>query len=62
MFCGHRVRGVTVVKYDDLEDCLAALGKAELKAAAVYRRCGQGAHCSAAACMVMCTCLKHGEV
>lgn len=51
-----------MVKYDDLEDCLAALGKAELKAAAVYRRCGQGAHCSAAACMVMCTCLKHGEV
>eukprot|EP00883_Tetradesmus_obliquus_P009381 jgi/Sobl393_1/2054/SZX61184.1 len=26
------------VKYDDLEECLAALGKAELKATAVYRR------------------------
>ncbi|WIA11004.1 hypothetical protein OEZ85_011161 [Tetradesmus obliquus] len=39
------------VKYDDLEECLAALGKAELKATAVYRstvRCDDLEECLAA--------------
>jgi hypothetical protein len=51
------------VKYDELEECLGQLSKAEVKAAAVYRRCATLTRLGLSTnigCMRLCCCMFEG--